>query len=227
MKPLRIAFLHISKTGGMAIKHMVRRHRKAFKRRIVLHRHEVTFADVVRADAQTRVLFVVRDPVERFVSGFNSRMRKAAPRKFREWDEGERVAFGRFNSANALAEALSASDPELRDAAAAAMNAVWHARHALTYWLDSVEFLERHRSRIWYIGEQAHLDEDVAWIRARLDLPETIGLPADESAAHRTPTGYGVALSPAGRRNIEAWYAADFPVYEWCRAERRRTIAET
>lgn len=223
----RIDFLHISKAGGVAIKSMVRRNRKLFGgRTFILHGHEVTFPDVVRANDGAAVFFVVRDPVDRYVSGFNSRLRKALPRALAEWDEGERTAFGRFTTPNQLAEALSSANAATRDAAGHAMNSIWHAKYHLSYWLDSVAFLEKHRHHIWYIGEQRHLGEDIERIKSLLELPAEVELPTDDIDTHRTPSGFSTELSPEGRRNIENWYRYDYPVYRWCESARKELIAK-
>ena len=60
------------------------------------------------------VAFFVRHPVSRFVSGFNSRMRKGRPRRNVEWSEGERWSFERFRTPDELARALASADPGAR-----------------------------------------------------------------------------------------------------------------
>ena len=55
-------------------------------------------------------MFFVRDPISRFVSGFNSRLRKGLPKMYFPWAPGEKLAFSRFATPNQLALALSSSD---------------------------------------------------------------------------------------------------------------------
>jgi hypothetical protein len=70
----RISFIHVRKTGGNAIKHMLRD-----DERFELHKHELTLTKIWRDDPNRKVFFVVRDPVSRFISGFNSRLRNGGP----------------------------------------------------------------------------------------------------------------------------------------------------
>ena len=68
---------------------------------IIPHGHSATFHDVPNGDL---VVFFVRDPVSRFVSGFYSRQRQGLPAHNSPWNVGEKVAFDKFATANDLAE---------------------------------------------------------------------------------------------------------------------------
>ena len=61
-----VHFLHIRKTGGMALKAALSP--VAAERGLLLREHGTALAKVPKGE---RAVFVVRDPVARFVSGFN------------------------------------------------------------------------------------------------------------------------------------------------------------
>ena len=88
---MTVHFLHIGKTGGSAIKAALRDFRETHD--IALHPHWVPAETV---PAHERFFFCVRDPVTRFVSAFNSRLRMGKPTGFVEWDADEEWAFARF-----------------------------------------------------------------------------------------------------------------------------------
>jgi hypothetical protein len=89
--------LHIRKSGGTALRNAVRPyHPRIFKRKIWTYQHRTTFAEILQNHPAARILFCVRDPAKRFVSGFNSRLRKSRPRRFKEWNAGERLVFDAF-----------------------------------------------------------------------------------------------------------------------------------
>ena len=68
-----IHFLHISKTGGTALKSVLKEHCLTQKYYILFHGHQKKLEDIKQ---ETQVIFFLRDPVARFVSGFYSRKRK-------------------------------------------------------------------------------------------------------------------------------------------------------
>ena len=101
--------LHIRKTGGTAVKAALSAIDAPKGLRLMLHPHRVSLADVPAAD---EVFFFLRDPVARFVSGFESRRREGRPAHYHPWNPAERRAFERFATAEALASALAPHDDD-------------------------------------------------------------------------------------------------------------------
>jgi len=177
-----VGFIHIRKSGGTAVKKMLRT-----DSRFVLHKHNMTLEKLWHNDPHRRVFFIVRDPIERFVSGFNSRLRQGAPAH--KWQ---------------------------RAASNLAMHSINHVRHPLKTWLHNPDFLERHKERIIFIGLLSRLEDELAIMREWLGLSEEYRLPEDAVEAHRAPPESSKHLSEAGERNIANWYASDYPLYTWC-----------
>lgn len=207
MRPVHI--LHIGKTGGTAVKHALRPF--ADQGVFILHKHPHRLRDCPPGDP---VFFVVRHPVDRFVSGFNSRLRRGRPRYDVAWTWRERLAFTLFPSANSLAEALRARDPVTRAAARWAMRGIKHIGTPLSYWLDGVDYLTR-RGRL-IIGTVSTLDRDLADLLAVAGVSVPADLPTDAVASHATPPGMDVHLSARARANLAVWLADDVALYEWC-----------
>ena len=88
------------------------------------------------------------------------------------------------------------------------------------HYLISVDFLEKHRSRIAYIGQQESMAADFEALKPLLHLNEDVNLPTGDVDAHRTPSGFDTALSPRARDNLAAHYIRDLEIYRWCRDER-------
>lgn len=213
-------FLHVAKTGGTAIKRTLRRYSKQHPEIVRLEGHPCKLADVAAPD---KVVFSVRDPIERFVSGFNTRLRKGYPRRDGEWRDSERWAFERFPSANSLAEALS--DPVREADARQAMAGINHVNTRLATWLGSAAYVEERAADILMICWTRELDADFRRLKALLDLPETLALPTDEVGTHRTPDGFDRKLGDRALDNLRAWYAEDFPIYETCLELRQKLLA--
>ena len=201
---MAIHFLHIGKTGGTAVKHALAPVAEA--RGIVLHDHETRLADLAPGE---RAFFFLRDPSDRFVSAFHSRRRKGRPRHDWEWSEAEREAFARFETPNALAEAIG-TEPAARDA----MQGIAHIRSAQAWWTGPPEALLARRADVLMVGRCETLDRDVARLSRLLGLPSALRLPRDDLAAHRNPAGVDRHLSMAARDALRAWYAQDHAVIE-------------
>ncbi len=202
-----VHMLHIGKTGGTAVK-AVLLGQSPPGTRLMLHHHGVSLADL---PADDDVFFFLRDPVTRFVSGFESRRREGRPAHYHPWSPAERAAFGRFPSAEALALALGASDPVERTRAAKAMNGITHVRSRLADWLVDEDLVRARRERIVFVGWQESLDVDFARLVELLGLAPGTKLPRDEAAAHRAPErATARELSIAAAAPIRAWYAGDY-----------------
>ena len=197
-------FLHVGKTGGTAVKHALAP--LAERLGLVLHDHDVRLADLAPGE---RAFLFLRDPASRFVSAFHSRRRQGRPRHDWAWSEAERRAFARFETPNALAEAIG-SDPAARDA----MEGIEHIRAPQALWTGPPEALLARRADVLMIGRCETLDRDVARLSRLLGLSPPLRLPRDDLAAHRNPPGVDRHLSQAARDALRAWYADDHAVIE-------------
>ena len=120
-----IHMLHIGKTGGTAVKAALQKHPVTRRYVIFPHPHRVRLRDIPEGE---QVVFFLRDPITRFVSGFYSRQRQGRPRIFSPWSAAEAEAFGIFHSPNELALALSSASRENKAAAERAMRGIQHIR---------------------------------------------------------------------------------------------------
>ena len=219
-QPSRLHFLHPGKTGGTAIKAALEPVAGSGRFHLELHRHGTRLQDVPAGEL---FFFSIRDPITRFVSGFCSRQRQGQPRVFRPWTEGEARAFGRFSTANQLAERIFDDEH-----AADAMREVGHVNRSYWYWFgDEVAFLAR-SADLFFIARQSRLDDDFRTLATLLQLGPGVALPTDDVLAHRNPPDVDRRLSIRAKANLLRWYARDCAFVELCerihadRAERWR-----
>jgi hypothetical protein len=205
-------FLHIGKTGGTAIKHVLRPLAAAAS--LKLHGHPTRLADVPIGHG---VFFFLRDPLARFVSGFYSRQREGRPRYVVPWSAEEAAAFGRFRIPNELASGLSSASAVERKKADRAMRAIPHVNTFYWNWLGNRNYLQSRAGDVIFIGMQEALAADFAIVAARLGIAGELVLPDDDADAHRNPTTLDRALDAQAVRNLTAWYAADFDAIGECR----------
>ena len=209
-----VHILHIRKTGGTAIKEALGNNLITASHVIELHTHEFTLDHVPKSD---RVIFFVRDPVARFVSGFYSRKREGRPRYYFPWNDVEKKVFEKFDTPNQLALGLSSDDPEEREAVGHAINGIRHLGWRLEKWLVSPDLLRSRLPDILLIGFQESLEEDFENLKQIVGLDESVQLPRDDVKAHRNRPDSDRRLDEQARTNLVEWYADDYEFFELCR----------
>lgn len=219
-----VHLLHIGKTGGSAVKHALSGHLVSRDQVIYLHPHDVTLADVPAGDG---VIFFLREPVSRFLSGFYSRQRQGKPRYHAPWSPEEKLAFERFATPNELAVALSSTDDDERAAAGRAMADIAHVRDGYAKWLLSEEYLRSRADDLLLIGFQEELARDFELLKSKLELPAGIALPDDDVLAHRNPDNLDTKLEATATENIKRWYEEDDRFIRVCQElnERQDRVA--
>jgi hypothetical protein len=210
--PLNV--LHIGKTGGTALKHVLAENQAASRYQLLFRGHDVTLNDVPEGELY---MFLIRDPLTRFVSAFNGRLREDRPRYHYPWRDEERVAFAIFKTPDQLAVALSSPDDEERAQAEAAMHGIGHVNTPYTFWFPTERAFRARLDDVFFIGLQDRLDDDFTTLKRKLGLGADLRMPRDETVAHKTPTRFESQLSEAGRANLERWYSFDIAFVQLCR----------
>jgi hypothetical protein len=209
--------LHIGKTGGTYLSHILNKKVSVGKGKIRRLGHKLTLPKGLEKFPARPAVFTVREPLSLFVSAFNSRLRKGQPRYYVEWSREEAIAFELFPTPNDLGEALSSPDPFKRACAEFAMLQIKHVKRGLKWYLGSAELLELNRDRIGFILSQSQLEADVRDFVKKLGLDaEQLDLGADEVTKHATPKQYSRDLSELASANLSRWYEDDIKIYEWC-----------
>jgi hypothetical protein len=215
---MAVHFIHVGKSGGTALRHGVLAARELRGGdtlespwgEVYAHRgHRRRLRDTPKGDV---VVFSLRDPITRFVSGFYSRLNKGAPRHYREWNDEESQSFEWFQTPVELADALAEPGGELRDRAEFAMRSIRQLKRRLIRWTGKPDYFRQNTDKVLYIARQETLDEDWEKLKELLGFPPEIMLPRDDIAAHRTSYPRDVAISERGRFALRQWYSEDFEV---------------
>ena len=135
---------------------------------------------------------------------------------FRPCKPAEEVAFTRFATAKALAEALSSSDEDEQRAAWGAMKEIGHVKSSFYDWMQSDAYFHERSGDILFIGLQETFEADIDLMRLNDWVPQTTRLPTDEVKAHRMPSRFDSSLSEQAIANLQSWYAADIGFYQTC-----------
>lgn len=198
--------LRIGKTGTSAL-------RSALKPivnngfTLQLHPHEDTLAEIPIGE---KLIFSVRDPLTRFISGFYTRQRKGRPKNNSEWSDEEKIAFGIFNSPEQLAIGIGSRNIIKRRKAHHAMKNIYHIRHNLDYWFKSIDSLLNREKDLFYILRQENLNRDFKFMLELLNIKEKIYLPTNEIEMHKNTFNLDYELSDRARYNLMKWYENDY-----------------
>lgn len=215
-----VHFLHLRKTGGTTLKSALGLYQITPKCVLHLHPHRFVLRHVPRGH---RVMFVTRDPVSRYVSGFGSRLRKGAPAHHVPWSADEELAFSRFPDPNSLALALDPEHPSHADAVHA-MKTISHIQCSYWDWFGNEEELAAREDAILFIGRVESFDADFELLKTSLGLPPEMILPKDSKSTNRSccDKEKPPALEPAAVELVKNWYRRDYDFLEICAKWREK-----
>lgn len=128
------AYLHVGKTGGTSFLQNARALVDTQPERVpILFTHEWTVTRIKECLPGATISLIIRDPVERAVSGFISRERAGRPTYNSPWKHDEATAFLFFKSVHEYLDAILSGSH--RDAAAAdfASRSIDHIRRGFRY----------------------------------------------------------------------------------------------
>ena len=213
-KQQKIHFLHIGKTGGSAIRSVLDNNQETSAYSITTHGHATSIKNIPDGE---KIIFFLRDPISRFISGFYSRKRKGKPRYNIEWKPLEKEIFTIFETPNELALALSDNSSIHYSLASKAMDYIQHLKH-YDNWYSDFDYFNSRLEDIFFIGFQESLDEDFIKLKEKLLLDTSCALPTDDIGAHRNPKGLDKHLDNIGKEALLIHYEEDIKFYELCKS---------
>lgn len=175
---------------------------------MVLHGH-VTHLD--ECPQGEKFFFCVRDPTDRFLSGFLSRQRQGRPRYDMPWNAEEAIAFSHFASPEELALALSAGDAQQWQAEHA-MRSIRHVKNSYWDWFGNPAYFESRADDLLWVGRMEALE--LKRLANALGVHQ-LTMPQDSTLSHRTGDAKP-ELSDRARQNLRQWYAADYEFLDLC-----------
>ncbi len=213
-------FLHIGKTGGTIVKNTLKPYTYLRNYYLLIHSHDVRVSDIPEG---CKFMFFLRDPLSRFISGFNFRLRKGQPLVYHEWSNEERSAFSKFKTPNDLALALTDQNEEIKQHAINAMESIEHVSNHYDYWFHSIEYMKQRERDIFFIGFQESLESDFKLLTNLLNLDAKVELLRDPVLSLKAPSNQQKELDKVARENVKNWYYDDYQLYNYFKDLRTRT----
>lgn len=216
--PNDICLLHIGKTGGTYLKSILEHNQSVLPESLHILNHRDTVRSTLRKfGAARQIALVFRDPTERFVSGFGSRMRQGRPTYQSIWTPGEAIAYRWFSTPNDLAEALFSDDERLRSAAIFTMESIRHLKRGYQFSLGGLRTLRRQESLIRCCVELKDLDQMLPDVMRSLGVPE-FEMPRSPKR-HKSQSH--ASLSDVAVENLHRYWADEYRIYKYLKKIRR------
>ncbi|WP_017658547.1 sulfotransferase family 2 domain-containing protein [Baaleninema simplex] len=216
-------FLHISKTGGSAIKHTLADYLQTDNFIIHLRGHDCKLRDIPQGD---KFFFCLRDPIARFASAFYFKKRQTRPWKHSKF-ETERKILQSFKTPEDLAIALSTNDPVLRNLAVEGMTSIEHINTSYLDWFESESYFLSRFHDCLYVAFQESLDRDFECLKQILGLPQDLYITQNSNKAkinpqHGNQSSKTYQFSQAATYNLKQWYARDYDFFNLCQSQAQK-----
>lgn len=206
-------FLHIGKTGGSALKYVLKDIQETRYGPLKLHVHRTCLIDIPEGE---KVFFYLRNPYTRFLSGFYSRKRQGRPRYNSKWTEDEAKAFANFKCPLHLLESACGESDAEKATAMHALDSIQHVKDKYSKWLGTLEYLEHRMSDIVFIGFQENFESDFEVLKNKLGLPSGMVLPESEEGRHANPSYSVPKLSQKLEAFFKQQFESDYAIHQFC-----------
>ncbi len=167
-------FLHIPKTGGSGVREYGKGLVKRGYRFPCHFGHGWKIEEILTQFPKMKINFILRDPLSRMISGFDSRLRQGRPTYTSIWTPGEASAFILFPTIKHLLDAILSDDDYQQSAAAYTMRNVRHLHWNYNYYFKNMETLEQSSANFRLIGTMETLGEFIEGVTAQAGAPRSL-----------------------------------------------------
>lgn len=220
VKKAKLHILHIGKTAGYLV-------RKALKQQqvdeydLVFHSIQVKLSDIPVGE---KIVLFFRHPIERFCRAFFSRRNSGGPFYISKLSNAEKQAFGRFSSANHLAEELSA-EMQKSSWAFKALFSIQFMSQGLSYTLgDKSEWLSREKD-IFYAGDSKNIFRELQMLSKLLGIDASKYEQQNQFEIEHFSAELSRSLSQTALINLKVFYSEEIDYYNFL-CERQHFLSK-
>jgi hypothetical protein len=213
---LGYAHMHIPKTGGTAYSDLSAAIAEQGYAMPLKLGHAWTFERAIGSVPELRLCTLIRDPLERTVSSFNSRLRQGRPKYRSMWTVEEAAAFSIFPDVRAFLDALVSDGHFEISATEFAFRNISHLRRGYAFYFKSPDYLEAHKDRLAFVADTAHSMDLWKRLGAMSRVPEDL-IESNFVRSHVAPVATIDALSKYSSSEIGAMrgrLAREYAIYD-------------
>jgi hypothetical protein len=212
-------YLHIGKAGGSSTTDMFLALNAAGEKTPMMFGHDWRCQDILRRHPDMKLAFVIRDPLERIISGFNSRLRQGRPRNNSPWTDSEAAAFSLFRSSDSFIQSCLSDQPFDISAVNYALGAISHLRRGYAYHFGSPDYIDDIADRIYCVRDITQLSDTREFLEGLLS---PLSADVDKALAayevkHSASKGAGSTLSDMSAAQLEKLrqvLASEYEIYD-------------
>ncbi len=133
----KYVFMHVGKTGGTSINAFFQNCDKAGLRVPIVLNHNWSFQMARLRYPKAKIFVVLRDPLERIISGFNFRLREGRPAGH-PWTANEAIVYSHFGNVDFFMDALCSDEPRDISALRFCFKNINHLRRGYRYHFGDI-----------------------------------------------------------------------------------------
>ena len=160
----KFVFMHVGKTAGTTVKTVVQTIRNEGSIGPAVANHTMSLEAVIKKFPEAKISVILRDPLERIISGFNSRLRQGRPVYDRVWSAKEATAFSFFRDVETFLRACISTDDHDISAARFACSAIKHIRNGYARSFTDASTVRSEIGRFYCIGHIKNMRNTLAGI---------------------------------------------------------------
>ena len=155
----KYGFLHIPKTGGSSIMRFFEQNHEFIKEMPVPLFHSWNLELIHSYFPSMKLVFAIRDPLERTISGFQSRLRMGTPDYYVPWSGPEATSFGMYRCPEEFLDGLLEDSDYHVSATTYALESIIAISWNYAYYFKDVETLNAHIHMLGPITNVSYLNQ--------------------------------------------------------------------
>ena len=160
----RLGFLHIPKTGGSSIVDFLTNisYKTVSRPAILFHSWNM---DLIREYfPDMKIICLIRDPLERTISGFQSRLRMGQPKYMQPWRSEEAAAFSIFGDVESFLDALLMDDEFSRSATDYALRNIISLSWNYQHYFGGFDKVNQFSPNIAFVQDLKNMDQFIDYL---------------------------------------------------------------
>lgn len=168
----KFEYIHIGRTAGTAFRLSISSN-PTLSQKVNYNKHNITLPDL---SPKSKIIFCVRDPVDRFVSGFYQRKNKLkrhiSENQVSSWCKKEVAALDSYQDINHLLKELFSTDKIIRKNCLKKITNIMHIGRygSYWYWFKENDFITLNKSRFYSVLLHEKFEESMMRLIKKLGV---------------------------------------------------------